>query len=396
MDLALSPADAAFRDEVRSFFERELTADIKRKVELNLPIGKADQGRWQKILHAKGWIAPGWPKEYGGTGWTPAQQYIFEDEMGRAGAPGLNPFGLSMVGPVLYTFGTPAQKTRYLPKILSSDEWWCQGYSEPGSGSDLASLKTRAVRDGDHYVINGQKIWTSLAHWADMMFCLVRTRAEGKPQEGISFVLIDMKTPGLTVNPIITIDGGHHVNMVFFQDVRVPAANLIGEENRGWTYAKFLLGFERTGIAEVSTSKKQLAQLKLIAGAESGGGTKLIEDRGFRDKVTAVEVDLMALEFTNLRFMLAAQDGKAPGAEASLLKIKGSEIQQAISELAIEALGYYAAPIDTEFTGRNEPAIGPDYAPGQMPHFLFRRAATIYGGSNEIQKNVLAKMVLGL
>jgi alkylation response protein AidB-like acyl-CoA dehydrogenase len=396
MDLALSREDEAFRDEVRAFLESALPPEIRRKVELNHPVTKEEQGRWQKILHAKGWIAPAWPREYGGTGWTPIQRYIFDDEMGRAGAPGLNPFGLSMVGPVLYTFGTPDQKARYLPKILATDEWWCQGYSEPGSGSDLASLKTRAVLDGDHYVVNGQKIWTSLAHWADQMFCLVRTDTQVKPQEGISFLLIDMKTPGITVNPIITMDGGHHVNTVFFQDVRVPVANRIGEENKGWTYAKFLLGHERTGIAEVSTSKKQLDQLKKFAAVESAGGGLLIDEPKFRGKIAAVEVELMALEYTNLRFMLAEQEGKPPGPEASLLKIRGSEIRQSISELLIEALGYYAMPVDPDFPGRNEPFTGPEHAPGQMPHYLFSRAATIYGGSNEIQKNVLAKMVLGL
>ena len=396
MDLKLSVEDKAFRGEVRAFLAAELPAEIRHKVENNLPVSKPEQTRWQKILHAKGWIAPGWPREHGGTGWTPMQRYIFDDELGAAGAPPLNPFGVGMVGPVLYTFGTAAQKARYLPKILSSDEWWCQGYSEPGAGSDLASLRTRAVRDGADYVINGQKIWTSQAHLADQMFCLVRTRPEGKPQEGISFLLIDMQTPGISISPLVTIDGGHHVNQVFFQDVRVPAANLVGEENKGWTYAKFLLGFERTGIAEVATSKKQLAQLKAIAAAEPASGGKLIEAPDFRRKVAAVEVELQALEFTNLRFMAAESAGQAPGAEASMLKIRGSEIRQSISELLIEALGYYAAPLDERAAGSNAPPVGPDHAPGQMPYFLFSRAATIYGGSNEIQKNVLAKMVLGL
>jgi alkylation response protein AidB-like acyl-CoA dehydrogenase len=301
-----------------------------------------------------------------------------------------------MVGPVIYTFGSAAQKARYLPRILSGEDWWCQGYSEPGSGSDLASLKTRAESDGDDYIVNGQKTWTTQAHHANMIFCLVRTDPKVKPQEGISFLLIDMTVPGITVRPIITIDEGHSINDVFLDNVRVPKANRVGEEGKGWTYAKFLLGHERTGIAAVAASKKRLARLKEIARAEQSGGVPLIDDGGFRRKLAAVEIDLMALEYTNLRVLADEAAGKGPGPEASLLKIRGSEIQQAITELACEALGYYAHPYQSLEAGSNLPPVGPGYAEGVMGDFLYSRATTIYGGSNEIQRNVIAKMVLGL
>jgi alkylation response protein AidB-like acyl-CoA dehydrogenase len=398
MDLGFSDDDLAFRAEVRAFIADNLPAGIRRKMAGGLHLEREDYIAWQKVLFDKGWIAPGWPVEVGGTGWTPTQRYIFEEELGAANAPWIIPFGLGMVGPVIYTFGSEAQKERFLPPILASDEWWCQGYSEPGSGSDLASLRTRAVADGDDYVVNGHKFWTTMAHWADWMFCLVRTDAEVKPQEGISFLLIDMRSPGVTVRPIITMDLGHTVNEVFLEDVRVPKANLVGEEGRGWTYAKFLLGHERTGIAEVGRSKQQIDRLRAIATAERTAGGPLIDERRFRDKIAEVEIELMALEYTQLRSLADAEAGRAPGPESSILKIKGSEVRQAISELAVEALGYYGAPYEPEalVEGWNEEPIGPAYAASVMPGYLHDRAASIYGGTNEIQKNIIAKMVLGL
>ncbi|MBL28911.1 MAG: pimeloyl-CoA dehydrogenase large subunit [Rhodospirillaceae bacterium] len=398
MTLELGPADRAFRDDVRAWLAGALPAWLSDKVENGLELAKDDYLLWQKALHARGWMAPNWPTEWGGTGWTPIQRYLFEEETALAGAPRVIPFGVSMVGPVIIAFGSDAQKRHYLPRILSSADWWCQGYSEPGSGSDLASLRTRAFRDGDHYVVNGQKTWTTLAQHADMIFCLVRTSTEGKPQEGISFLLIDMKTPGITVRPIITMDGGHEVNDVFFEDVRVPVENLVGKENEGWTYAKFLLGHERFSITAVARSKRQLERVKRIAGIEQAGGQPVIADRRFRDRVAEVELDLMALEFTELRYLAAEAEGKAPGPEASLLKIKGTEVQQAITELTLDAVGYHALPYQPGQLrdGSNEPPIGPDYAVSAAPVYFNWRKASIYGGSNEIQKNIIAKMVLGL
>jgi len=398
MDLDFSDADLAFRDEVRAFIGDNLPPEIKIKTERGLRLEKDDFVTWQKILHAKGWIAPGWPPEYGGPGWTPTQRYIFDEELARGSTPWIIPFGLQMVAPVIYSFGSEDQKERFLPRILSSDDWWCQGYSEPGSGSDLASLKTSAVADGEHYVVNGHKIWTTMAHWSDWIFCLVRTDARAKPQAGISFLLIDMQSPGVTVRPIITLDIGHHVNEVFLDQVRVPKANLVGEEGKGWTYAKFLLGHERVGIAGVAASKQRVARLKQIAAAERSGGGPLSDDERFRDKIAALEVELLALEYTQLRILAEESAGRAPGPESSILKIKGTEVQQSIDELTVEALGYYAYPYEPEALspGWNEEPIGPDYAPGVLPQFLYGRASSIYGGSNEIQKNIIAKMVLGL
>ena len=398
MDLDFSDADLAFRDEVRAFIGDNLPPEIKTKVERGLFLEREDFVTWQKILHAKGWAAPNWPVEYGGPDWTPTQRYIFDEELARGSTPWIIPFGLQMVAPVIYSFGSDDQKARFLPRILASDDWWCQGYSEPGSGSDLASLKTSAVADGAHYLVNGHKIWTTMAHWSDWMFCLVRTDSSGKKQEGISFLLIDMTSPGITVRPIITMDLGHHVNEVFLDEVRVPADNLIGTQGKGWTYAKFLLGHERVGIAGVAQSKQRVARLKRIAGAERSGGAPLLEDERFRDKIASLEVDLMALEYTQLRILADESAGRAPGPQSSILKIKGTEVQQGIDELAVEALGYYAFPYEPEALspGWNEEPIGPEYAPGVAPQFLYGRATTIYGGSNEIQKNVIAKMVLGL
>jgi alkylation response protein AidB-like acyl-CoA dehydrogenase len=397
MELKLSEADTAFRLEVRAFVEAKLPPEIKRKVELGLRLGKDDYVTWQKILYEKGWIAPAWPEALGGTGWSPLRRYVFEEELALAAAPPIIAFGLHMVGPVLIAFGSRAQKDRWLPRILASEDWWCQGYSEPGAGSDLAALKTRAVPDGDHYLVNGAKTWTTYAQHADMMFCLVRTADTGKKQEGISFLLVDMRSPGVTLRPITTIDGGREINEVFLDDVRVPAENLVGEEGGGWTIAKFLLGHERTGIAAVGRSKKQLRRVREIAGRELSDGRPLIEQDRFREKIAEVEIDLLALESVVLRVLSDEAAGRPPGPEASLLKIKGTELQQAITELLFEAVGNYAHPYVPEAleAGWNEAPIGPDYAATIAPHYFNWRKASIYGGTNEIQKNIIAKMVLG-
>lgn len=398
MKLKLSPEDEAFRQEVRSFVREALDPAVKRKVELGVELEREDYVHWHKALYEKGWAAPAWPVEYGGTGWTPIRQHIFDEELGLASTPRIIPFGVSMVAPVIYTFGSEVQKRKYLPRILAFDDWWCQGYSEPGSGSDLASLRTRAVRDGDHYVVNGQKTWTTLAQFANMIFCLVRTDDSGKPQEGISFLLIDMTTPGVTVRPIQTVDGGWEINDVFFEEVRVPAENLVGEEGKGWTYAKFLLGHERTGIAAVGRSKRQLARLQSIAMQERDGDRLLAEDPAFRERLAEVEIDLLALESMVLNALEGEARGNPPGPEASILKIRGVEVQQALTELALEAAGNHAhafAP-ETLEPGANEPGFGPDYAAMAAPVYFNWRKASIYGGSNEIQRNIIAKRVLGL
>lgn len=398
MDLAFSDDDLAFREEVRAFIAEKLPADIAESVQQGRSIDKSDIQRWQRILFDQGWAAPGWPVEYGGTGWDATKRYIFDEVMSEFDTPETVPFGLLMVGPLIYTFGTDAQKQRFLPKILTGEEWWCQGYSEPGAGSDLASLQTKAVLDGDHYVVNGTKTWNSMAHLADWTFTLVRTSNEGKQQEGISFLLIDMETPGIDPQPIIAIDGAHHFNMTYYTDVQVPVENRIGEENKGWTYAKYLLGHERQSISEVGASKQRLRRLKQIAGEERSDGESLMDDKSFANKVADVEVKLTSHEYLNLRFLAEEAAGRPIGPEVSLLKIRGTEIRQELTELTIEALGYYASPFELEqlSDGWNEPSIGPDYAAAQMPQYLFSRAATIYGGSNEIQRNIIAKMVLGL
>ncbi len=399
MDMVYSEADLAFQDEVRQFFKENLPESV-REIVRRTPsyVSKEDMVAWHKALYQRGWIAPAWPVEYGGTGWTPTQKHIFSEEYGAYDAPRLSAFGITMVGPVIYTFGTQAQKEQYLPKILNGEELWCQGYSEPGAGSDLASLQTRAVQDADEYVVNGQKIWTSQAHKADRIFCLVRTDPDVKKQEGISFLLIDMKTKGLTVKPIISIDGGHYLNEVFFDDVRVPLANRIGEENKGWTYAKFLLGHERTGIAGVSKSKQKVKKLKEIAGIERTEGGALLDDHAFKTRISKVEVSLSALEITNLRMMASLAGGGNPGPESSTLKISGTQIEQELNELLVEAMGYYALPYGASQVRPdvNEPPVGPEHGVGLMSERLLRRAASIYGGSNEIQRNVIAKGVLGL
>ncbi|MGB3809610.1 MAG: acyl-CoA dehydrogenase family protein, partial [Parvibaculum sp.] len=324
MDMSFSPEDLAFRDEVRTFIADNYPKDLKSR-RTRGEMTKDDILKWHRILHKKGWVVPHWPTQYGGTGWSITQRYIWNEENARAETQPLLPFGLAMVGPVIFNYGNEEQKKRFLPGILSGDDWWCQGYSEPGAGSDLAGLKTRAVRDGDHYVVNGHKIWTTLAQYADWMFCLVRTDPTSKPQEGISFLLIDMKTPGITVRPIITMDGAHEVNEVFLEDVKVPVDNLIGEENKGWTYAKFLLGNERSGIAGVARSKKAIEKLKSIATAELMDGEPLIKTDEFARKVAELEIDLSALEVTELRTLAAESKGRGPGPEASILKIKGTE-----------------------------------------------------------------------
>jgi alkylation response protein AidB-like acyl-CoA dehydrogenase len=400
MDAALSPEDLAFRDEVRDFLRTAMPEHIRRQAQLAASyVSKEMTREWHKILYNKGWIAPNWPKEFGGTGWTAVQKHIFDEEVQRAGAPRLSPFGLLMVGPVLYTFGTEAQKAQHLEAILSGDIFWCQGYSEPGSGSDLASLKTRAVRDGDHYVVNGQKIWTSHAHHADWIFALVRTSTEGKKQEGISFLLIDLNTPGIERRAIISMDGGHYLNEVFFTDVRVPASNLIGEENKGWTYAKFLLGNERTGVAQVGKSAKKLEAIIEAAKQESDGqGGTLWDNPDFRARIATINAKLAALSMSNLRILAQEAGGGTVGPEASLLKINGSEIEQSLNEIFMEALGNYAQPYDREWlrTDTNVDVVGPDHGRGVMTEHLLRRAATIYGGTNEVQRDIIAKRVLGL
>jgi len=399
MDLRFTPEEIAFRDEVRAFFKASVPEVVRRKMRESRSLAKEDLVAWQRILHKRGWATPHWPVEWGGTGWSPTQQYLFMDEMQQAPAPPPLQFGVNMLGPVLIAFGNEKQKRHFLPRIANIDDWWCQGFSEPGSGSDLASLRTSAKRDGDHYVVNGQKTWTTLAQYADWIFCLVRTNTQAKKQEGISFLLIDMKSKGVTVRPIVTIDGGREINEVFFDDVRVPVENLVGEENKGWDYAKFLLGNERVGIARVGVSKERIRRLKQLAALERDGDRPMIEDERFRERIAQVEVELKALEMTQLRVVAAERNrkDKRPDPASSILKIKGSEIQQAVTELALELVGPYAMPAPEEpdeFS--NEPPIGPDWAGTVAPTYFNWRKTSIYGGSNEIQKNIIAKAILGL
>jgi len=401
MDLRFTPEEIAFRDEVRGFFRANLPERIRTKLVEGKHLAKDDIITWQRILNKKGWAVANWPAEWGGTGWTSVQQYIFQDELQQTPAPQPLGFGVTMVGPVMIAFGSEAQKKRFLPRIANLDDWWCQGFSEPGAGSDLASLRTAARRDGDHYIVNGQKTWTTLAQHADWIFCLVRTDAQAKKQEGISFLLIDMNTAGITVRPIITIEGGHEVNEVFFDDVKVPAENLVGQENKGWDYAKYLLGRERTGIARVGLSKERIRRIKELAALERDGDTPLIEDERFREKLAAVEVELKALEMTQLRVVAAERhrtDNK-PDPASSILKIKGSEIQQATTELLLEVVGPYALPYQPEHEDDerwNEPPIGSEWAGPIAPTYFNWRKTSIYGGTNEIQKNIIAKAILGL
>ncbi|MES2781976.1 MAG: acyl-CoA dehydrogenase family protein [Pseudomonadota bacterium] len=397
MQLEFSPAEIAFQKEVRTFIAENYPENLRSVQDEGHDLSKEDFLSWHRILAKKGWIAPAWPVEYGGTGWTATERFIWSEELAAADCVGTMPFGLSMVGPVIYTFGTPEQKAKFLPGILSGDDWWCQGYSEPGAGSDLASLRTKAVRDGDDYVVNGQKTWTTMAQYADWGFFLVRTDPDAKAQEGISFLLIDMKSPGVTVRPIITLGGEHEVNEVWLEDVRVPVENRVYEENKGWTCAKFLLAHERTGIAAVARSKRGVEKIKAIARTEQDGDRPLLANPFFKRKISELEIDLTALEFTELRSLAGEASGKGPGPESSLLKIKGSEIQQRITELALEAVGHYGAPYFRGFgEGDNEHPIGPDYAHRAAPTYFNTRKTTIYGGSNEIQRNIIAKMVLGI
>jgi alkylation response protein AidB-like acyl-CoA dehydrogenase len=397
MDLEFSPAEIAFREEVRLFIAENYPKALRGKQDEGDELGKEDFLSWHRVLAKKGWIAPAWPVEYGGPGWTATQRFIFSEEIARADCIRIMPFGVTMVGPVIYTFGTPEQKARFLPRLLSGEDWWCQGYSEPGAGSDLASLRTRAVPDGDDYVVNGQKTWTTMAQHADWGFFLVRTDPDAKAQEGISFLLIDMTSPGITVRPIITLGGEHEVNEVFLEDVRVPVSQRVFEENKGWTCAKFLLAHERTGIAGVAGSKRGIERIKAIAMTELDGDKPLLANPFFRRKVAELEMDLTALEFTELRTLAGEAAGKGPGPESSLLKIKGSEIQQRLTELALEAAGHYGAPYFRGFgEGDNEHPIGPDWAHRAAPSYYNMRKTTIYGGSNEVQRGIIAKMVLGL
>jgi len=393
MDLNYSPEEIAFRDEVRGWLRDNLPAELREKVHNYEHLTKEELLRWHRILAKKGWIAPAWPQEWGGTDWNVVQRYIFEEECGYAGAPPLIPFGLTMCAPVLHKFGTPEQKKRFLPRIYNGDDFWCQGYSEPGSGSDLASLKTRATLEGGHYIVNGQKTWTTLGHYGDWIFCLVRTGgSDVKKQEGISFLLIDMKTPGITVRPLILMDGGHEVNEVFLDDVKVPVENLVHGEGQGWTVAKYLLGHERMNTARIGTSRRELDHLKEYAAKQMKGGKPLMDDPRFRDKVTRLEVELMALQVTNLRFLDQLRGGRAPGAEVSMLKIVGTEIQQRITELMMEAAGPMAQPFKP--VGAAE---GFDlFTAGLAARYCNFRKTSIYAGSNEIQRNIIAKMSLGL
>jgi alkylation response protein AidB-like acyl-CoA dehydrogenase len=403
MDLNYTPQEESFRAEVRAFLAAELPADLRDKVNLGRRMRKDDLVRWQKILHRRGWGAGMWPKRFGGAGWSVVQQHIFDEEGAAAGAPPQLPFSLRMVAPVLMAFGSAAQQEYYLPRIISGQDWWCQGYSEPGSGSDLASLRTSAVRQADHYLVNGQKTWNTLGHYADWIFCLVRTSSEARPQQGISFLLIDMKTPGVSVRPIITLEGEHEINDIFFDNVKVPVQNLVGEENKGWTYAKFLLGHERTNNAGIGNCKRDLKRLKRIAAAQAVNGRPLIEQARFRDRIAQVELELMALEITNLRVLSAEAGGsRAPGPEASILKIKGSEIIQQLAELQMHALGHDALPYvrdALELDWSPPPLFAEhfgDYAPPLSGQYFNRRKTTIYAGSTEIQKNIISKLILGL
>ncbi|MCY1491510.1 putative acyl-CoA dehydrogenase FadE17 [compost metagenome] len=397
MDIQFTPAEQAFREEVRAFLRDRLPADIAARGRHGKRFNRQDQVTWMCLLNERGWLAVGWPVEHGGTGWSVVEKHIFDEECAAAGTPWILPFGVNMVAPVIIKFGTPEQQARFLPRILTSEDWWCQGYSEPGAGSDLASLKTRAVRDGDHYVVNGQKTWTTLAHYANWMFCLVRTDPEAQQQRGISFLLIDMQTPGITVRPIITLDGEHEVNEVFLDNVRVPVENLVGEENQGWTCAKYLLTHERTSIAGIGLAKQMLARLKQIASAEVRNGVPLIDDAQFRAQIAELEIQLMGIEMSNLRILAAARDGGVPGPESSFLKIKGTEIRQAITYLMSKALGPYAMPfIEDELGYGEQPDLYRDYSTTPLTQYLDMRKASVYGGSNEIQKNIIAKMILEL
>lgn len=400
MNVTFTGEELAFRAEVRAFYETEFPQDILEKQDQAIPLTRDDVVRWHKIAYKRGWGAPNWPKKYGGTGWTPIQKYIFADEQARANAPVHLSFGVSMVGPIIYTFGTEEQMQRFLPDILEFNTWWCQGYSETGAGSDLASLKTRADLNGDHYIVNGTKTWTTLGQYADWIFCLVRTNSDvARRQEGISFVLIDLHQPGVTVKPILLLGGEHEVNEIHFENVKVPVENLVGEEGKGWTYGKVLLQHERTGIAGVAVSKFKLSRLRARAGRSIRGADPLANNKAFMRRIAAAEVELKALEYTELRTLASIASGNAPGSESSILKIAGTELRQQIDTLQLEASGYYALPYVND-----QYAI--DFPPGERVGegtqtqssllYFNHRKLSIFGGSNEIQKNIIAKHVLGL
>jgi alkylation response protein AidB-like acyl-CoA dehydrogenase len=403
VDLKYTLEEEAFRARVRAFFDAELPPDIRDRMRLGKRMRKEDMVRWQQILFRHGWGAVMWPTHFGGTGWNVIQQHIFEEERADIGAPPQNAFSLRMLAPVLMTFANSAQQEYFLPRILAGEDWWCQGYSEPGSGSDLASLRTSAVRLGDHYHVNGQKTWNTFGQHADWIFCLVRTGTEGRPQQGISFLLIDMKSPGITLKPITMLDGEHEINEIWFDDVQVPVQNLVGDENKGWTYAKFLLTHERTNNAGIGACKRGLKKLKEIAAEQMAHDRPLIEDSRFRDRIAQVELELMALEITNLRVLSAtANESRALGPEVSVLKIKGSEIQQTLAELQMQALGPDALPylreaLETDWVA--EPSFAEhyrSYAPALSGQYFNLRKTTIYAGSTEIQKNIISQLILGL
>ncbi|OFE12623.1 pimeloyl-CoA dehydrogenase large subunit [Pseudohongiella acticola] len=399
MNADFTTEELEFQKEVQDFLKAEFPQDIKHKVDNGIKLEKDDFVRWQKILYKKGWVAPNWPEEYGGTGWTPTQKYIFALEMGLYGAMEPVAFGMKMVAPVIYSYGNEEQKKRFLPDILQSNVWWCQGYSEPNAGSDLASLKTTAVREGDHYIVNGTKTWNTLGQYADWIFCLVRTDNTVKKQEGISFLLIDMKTPGITLSPIVLLDGEPEVNEVHFDNVKVPVENLIGEENKGWTYAKVLLTHERTNIAQVPNSKLKLQKLRnLAANTADGYGGTLLDNPVFKRKLAEVEIQVLALEFAELRTLAAVSVGKAPGPESSILKIVGTEATQFIDELYMEVAAYHSLPhVPEQFTdGFDGEHVGKGSVAASANTYFNNRKKSIYGGSNEIQKNIISKAVLGL
>ena len=402
MDLNFTPQEEQFGTEVRAFLAEKLPERLSGKVASGKHLSKQDMQAWHAILNERGWLANHWPQEYGGPGWSAIEKFIFENECALANAPRVVPFGVNMLGPVLIKYGNEAQQRYWLPRILDGSDWWCQGYSEPGAGSDLAAVQTSAVRgidaDGEHYIVNGQKTWTTLGQYANMIFCLVRTNREAKKQAGISFLLIDMNSPGVDVRPIITLDGEHEVNEVFFTDVRVPLENLVGEENHGWTCAKYLLTYERTNIAGVGFSVAALARLKQVAATQTRNGKPLLEDPAFALRLARVEIDLENMKTTNLRVIAAVAGGGVPGAESSMLKIRGTEIRQEILSLTRRAMGVYARPfsqdmLDGDYTG---PQFGPDFAAAATAHYFNNRKLSIFGGSNEIQKNIISKMILGL
>ncbi len=398
MDLKYTAEQQAFRAEVRDFLAQNLPKHISEKTRLGKRMTKAEMEDWHAILNARGWLAVNWPKAYGGAEWNAVERQIFEEEACLAHAPRLVPFGLTMLAPVLLAFGNEDQRQRFLPRILSGEDWWCQGYSEPGAGSDLAALKTRAVLEGDHYVVNGQKTWTTLGQHANWIFCLVRTNTEVKKQDGISFLLIDMKTPGVTVRPITLIDGDAEVNEVFFDNVRVPVENLVGAQDKGWTYAKYLLTHERTNIAGVGFSDATLATLKHVAAHTFSGGKPLNQNPHFAARMAQVEIDLMAMRTTNLRVVSAAAKGQAPGPESSMLKVKGTLLRQELTALLRRAAGPDAMPYLPDYLdgGDNIDAMGPEHAPSAAPNYFNMRKLSIFGGANEIQRTIISKAILEL